>query len=92
MSSGAHRVRRPLPRTSRPSILISHADKIFWPEEGYTKQDLTHFYETVFRKLQPNVRDRILSLDIPRGFSGTAHVRNALAAPVPEGSPSGASF
>ena len=86
MSPSAHRVRRPLPRTSRPSILISHPDKIFWPEEGYTKQDLTNFYETVFRKLQPYVRDRIPSLErCPDGICGQCFYQKE----APDGLPSG---
>ena len=51
--------------------LITHPDKVFWPEEGYTKLDLARFYESVFPKLKPYVADRMLSLErCPDGMSG----------------------
>ena len=31
---------------------VSHPDKVFWPDEKYTKRDLIQFYEMVFRRLQ----------------------------------------
>jgi bifunctional non-homologous end joining protein LigD len=50
---------------------ISHPDKVFSPEEGYTKLDLVEFYQTIFPKLQPYVKDRILSLErCPDGMFG----------------------
>ena len=51
---------------------ISHPDKVYWPEEGYTKLDLVHFYEHVFPKLKPYVDDRLLSLErCPDGMKGS---------------------
>jgi DNA primase len=29
-------------------IEVSNADKVFWPEEGYTKLDLIEFYAEIF--------------------------------------------
>jgi DNA primase len=50
---------------------ISHPVKIFWPDERYTKPDLFDFYQTIFLKLQPYVKDRILSLErCPNGMLG----------------------
>src|ERR1700719_4866269 len=50
---------------------ITHPDKVFWPEEGYTKLDLAKFYESVFPKLKPYIADRMLSLErCPDGMSG----------------------
>jgi DNA primase len=28
--------------------MISNPDKVFWPDEGYTKLDIARFYATVF--------------------------------------------
>jgi bifunctional non-homologous end joining protein LigD len=51
--------------------LLMHPDKVFWPDEGYTKLDLARFYESVFPKLQPYVQDRMLSLErCPEGMGG----------------------
>jgi bifunctional non-homologous end joining protein LigD len=51
--------------------LISHPDKVFWPEEGYTKLDLARFYANAFPKLKPYVADRLLTLErCPDGMRG----------------------
>ncbi len=55
----------------RLPIRISHPDKVFWPEEGYTKLDLVRFYDVVFPRLAPYVRDRLLALErCPDGMHG----------------------
>ena len=52
-------------------IVVSHPDKVFWPAEGYTKMDLVRFYDYVFPKLAPYVKDRLLSLErCPDGMGG----------------------
>ena len=52
-------------------VKVSNPDKIFWPDEGYTKLDLVRFYDFVFPKLQPWVKDRLLSLKrCPNGLLG----------------------
>jgi bifunctional non-homologous end joining protein LigD len=51
--------------------LISHPDKVFWPEEGYTKLDLARFYANVFPQLKPYVADRLLTMErCPDGMRG----------------------
>jgi bifunctional non-homologous end joining protein LigD len=63
-------------KTSRSSaenlpVTISHPDKVFWPKEGYTKLDLAEYYAAIFDKLQPYVKDRILTLErCPDGMGG----------------------
>lgn len=52
-------------------VTISNPSKVFWPKEGYTKLDLAKFYAGVFDKLQPYVKDRILTLErCPDGMRG----------------------
>jgi bifunctional non-homologous end joining protein LigD len=52
-------------------VTISHPDKVFWPKEGYTKLDLAEYYAAIFDKLQPYVKDRILTLErCPDGMGG----------------------
>lgn len=44
---------------------------MFWPDEGYTKLDLAEYYKTIFAKLAPYVKDRLLSLErCPDGMRG----------------------
>jgi bifunctional non-homologous end joining protein LigD len=57
--------------SSSPRLTVSNPDKVFWPEEGYTKLDLIRYYDTVFLRLEPWVKDRLLSLKrCPNGMSG----------------------
>ena len=58
-------------RAGLAGLTISHPDKVYWPEEGYTKLDLIRYYDAVFPKLQPWVEDRLLSLKrCPNGLEG----------------------
>jgi DNA primase len=51
-------------------------DKLFWPDEGYTKLDLVEFYAGIFPKLRPYVDDRILTMArCPDGVRGECFYR-----------------
>lgn len=64
--------------------LLTRPDKVFWPEDGYTKLDLARYYESVFPKLQPYVQDRLLSLErCPDGMRGECFYQKE----APEGLP-----
>jgi len=65
-------------------IRLSNPEKVFWPEEGYTKLDLARYYRAIFPKLSPYVDDRILSLErCPDGMAGECFYQKE----VPEGMP-----
>jgi bifunctional non-homologous end joining protein LigD len=69
-------------------VTISHPDKVYWPEEGYTKLDLAKFYEMVFPKLQPYVRDRMLTLErCPDGMLGQCFYQKEMPKGMPPGTP-----
>jgi bifunctional non-homologous end joining protein LigD len=56
---------------TRPQVPFSNQDKVFWPEEGYTKGDLIEYYRTVSPWLLPYLRDRPLVLTrFPDGIYG----------------------
>src|SRR5215469_5891572 len=68
--------------------LITHPDKVFWPEQGYIKLDLARFYDTVFPKLQPFVEDRPLSLErCPDGMRGECFYQKEAPKGLPVGTP-----
>lgn len=68
--------------------LLTHPEKVFWPENGYTKLDLARFYETVFPKLQPYVQDRLLSLErCPDGMRGQCFYQKEAPKGMPAGTP-----
>jgi len=55
------------PRT----VPFTNLDKVFWPEEGYTKGDLIEYYRAVSRWLLPYLADRPLVLTrYPDGIHG----------------------
>ncbi len=69
-------------------ILLSNPKKVFWPEEGYTKFDLARFYDQVFPKLKPYVKDRLLSLErCPDGLEGSCFVQKDKPPGMPEDTP-----
>lgn len=43
-------------------LSLSHLDKVFFPEHGYTKGDLIKYYQTVADYILPYLKDRPLSL------------------------------
>lgn len=68
---------------------ITHPDKIFWPDEGYTKLDLARFYESVFPKLRPYVQDHLLTLErCPDGMQGECFYQKEKPKGMPAGTPS----
>ena len=69
-------------------IVVSNPDKVFWPEEGYTKLDLVEFYNAIFPKLSPYVKDRILTLErCPDGLHGECFFQKQLPKGMPPGTP-----
>jgi len=63
------------PRHDRPrpkrEFKLSNLDKVFWPEDGYTKGDLIAYYETVSPWLLVYLRDRPLVMTrYPDGIHG----------------------
>jgi bifunctional non-homologous end joining protein LigD len=69
-------------------IVVSHPDKVFWPEEGYTKLDLVEYYHAIFPKLLPYVKVRILTLErCPDGMAGECFFQKQIPKGMPPGTP-----
>lgn len=50
---------------------LTRTDKVFWPDDGYTKGDLLAYYEAVWPWLGPHLRDRPVVLTrYPDGIAG----------------------
>lgn len=70
----------------RPVIAVSHPDKLYWPQDGYTKGDLVAFYDRVFDRLEPWVKGRLLSLErCPDGISRPCFYQKQAPAGLPPG-------
>ena len=68
--------------------ILSHPDKVFWPEEGYTKLDLARFYVDVFPKLKPYIADRLLTMErCPDGMRGGCFYQKEAPKGLPPATP-----
>ena len=57
-------------------LRLSNLDKVFWPEEGYTKGDLLAYYWNVRDLILPYLRDRPLTMKrMPNGIAGRVLLR-----------------
>jgi bifunctional non-homologous end joining protein LigD len=74
---------------TKPSTFeISHPEKIFWPDEGYTKKDLADFYQEVFPLLRTYLADRMLTLErCPNGLRGPCFYQKEKPEGMPPGTP-----
>lgn len=53
------------------SVHLSNLDKLFWPDDGYTKGDMLRYYEAIAPWLLPWIKDRPLVLTrYPDGING----------------------
>jgi bifunctional non-homologous end joining protein LigD len=72
----------------RLPVAVSNPDKVFWPDEGYTKLDLVRFYDAIFPKLAPWVKDRPLTLRrCPNGLRGKCFYQKEKPDGMPPGTP-----
>jgi bifunctional non-homologous end joining protein LigD len=62
---------RTAPRSLPPEVKFSNLDKVFWPDEGYTKGDLIEYYRAISPWMLPYLADRPLVLTrFPDGING----------------------
>jgi bifunctional non-homologous end joining protein LigD len=53
------------------SVILTHPDKIFWPEEKYTKKELFEYYERISEYILPYILNKPQSLNrCPDGIYG----------------------
>jgi len=70
------------------SIPLSNPEKLFWPDDGYTKLDLANYYRDVFPALEPYVKDRILTLErCPDGMLGECFYQKQKPQGLPPATP-----
>lgn len=64
---------------------LTNLDKIFWPEEGYTKGDVIEYYDKISDYILPYLKDRPLSLNRhPNGINGESFFQKNITHDVPE--------
>jgi bifunctional non-homologous end joining protein LigD len=66
-------------------VALSHTDKLYWPEDGYTKGDMLDYYESMYKYIIPYLKDRPLSLKRnPNGIHGEAFFHKDAGENAPE--------
>jgi bifunctional non-homologous end joining protein LigD len=72
-------------RAGERELRLSNLDKVYWPEEGFTKGDLLNYYFNVSPTLLPHVADRPLTLKrMPDGIAGPFFYEKNAPAHTPE--------
>jgi bifunctional non-homologous end joining protein LigD len=67
------------------SLKFTNLDKIYYPEDGYTKRDLLNYYDAVAELLLPHLKDRPLSL---KRYPNGIHADYFFQKNTPDGYPS----
>ena len=76
----------PAPRSVLPrEVKFSNLDKVFWPEEKYTKGDLIEYYRSMAPWLLPYIKDRPVVLTrYPDGINGKSFYQKDAPGFVPD--------
>jgi len=54
-------------------VKCTHLNKVYWPEEGYTKGDLIGYYQSISKYILPYLKNRPQSLNRhPHGITGSS--------------------
>jgi bifunctional non-homologous end joining protein LigD len=57
-------------------LALSHLDKVFWPEDHLTKEDMLRYYQMVAPTMLPYLKDRPVTLRVfPDGIHGFSYYR-----------------
>ncbi len=66
-------------------LRLSNLDKVFWPEEGYTKGDLVAYYYNVAELIVPHLAERPLTMKrMPDGIDGPFFYEKSAPSHVPD--------
>ena len=68
-SKGSRKARRR--RAAEPKASVTNPEKVFWPNDGYTKGDLVEYYRAISKWMLPYLKDRPVMLTrYPDGIDG----------------------
>ncbi|HEV8564260.1 MAG TPA: non-homologous end-joining DNA ligase [Actinomycetota bacterium] len=66
-------------------LRLSNLDKVFWPDEGYTKGDLVAYYFNVAELIVPHLSERPLTMKrMPDGITGPFFYEKSAPSHVPD--------
>ena len=56
------------------TVRVSHMEKRYWPQAGFTKGDMLHYYQQIEHVMLPYFKDRPVTLRVfPQGVSGESY-------------------
>src|SRR3989441_5844488 len=77
--------RREEPLPTPREVVFSNLDKVFWPDEGYTKGDLIEYYRAISPWLLPYLADRPVVLTrFPDGIAGKSFFQKDAPGFIPQ--------
>jgi bifunctional non-homologous end joining protein LigD len=57
------------------TIRVSHLEKVYWPQTGFTKGDLLHYYQKIAPVMLPYLKGRPVTLrGFPQGVKGASRL------------------
>ncbi|MBC7264860.1 MAG: DNA polymerase domain-containing protein [Chloroflexi bacterium] len=66
------------------SVSVSNLSKVFWPEDGLTKEDMLRYYQIIAPTLLPYLKERPVTLRVfPDGIHGFSYYRRDLPEHAP---------
>ncbi len=67
------------------AVTLTNVDKVYWPEEGYTKGDMLEYYHQIAKYILPYLRNRPQSLNrFPEGIKGENFYQKDVTGKVPD--------
>ena len=66
-------------------LTLTNLNKVYWPEEGYTKRDMLNYYYQIAPYILPYLKDRPQSLNrFPNGIGGQSFYQKNVTGKVPD--------
>lgn len=63
----------------------THIDKLYWPDDGYTKRNMLEYYERIAPYLLPHIKNRPMALKrYPEGVEGFSFFQKNIEGNVPK--------
>ena len=73
------------PQPTPHEVVFSNLDKVFWPDDGFTKGDLIEYYRTISPWLLPYLKDRPVVLTrFPDGIAGKSFFQKDAPGFIPD--------
>src|SRR5260370_35524665 len=67
------------------SVQVTHLEKAYWPQSGFTKGDVLHYYRQIAPVALPYLKDRPVTLRVyPQGVDGASYYRRDAPEEAPD--------